>query len=154
MEIPTLPKKERQKMFTQMWVGQMYGAIGFIMEKQGPQGWEEYNQRAAKQSAEQFKAMGKDDSMGFAMTQAITCKNVFGSNVDVVPNEDGSVTLEIKECNNLKVALEFAEKRASITKNQHCGGCINGYFKPVAKNLRVNLAAEFTDKGCKMTIRK
>ena len=98
--------------------------------------------------------MGKDDSMGFAMTQVITCKNVFGSNVDVVPNEDGSVTLEIKECNNLKVALEFAEKRASITKNQHCGGCKNGYFKPVAKNLRVNLAAEFTDKGCKMTIRK
>lgn len=46
----------------------------------------------AKQSAEQFKAMGKDDPMGFAMTQEITCKNVFGSDVDVVPNEDGSVT--------------------------------------------------------------
>ena len=48
MEIPTLPEKERQKMFPQMWVGQMHGAIGFIMEKQGPQGWEEYNQRVAK----------------------------------------------------------------------------------------------------------
>ena len=31
MEIPTLPEKERQKMFTQMWVGQMYGVIGFII---------------------------------------------------------------------------------------------------------------------------
>jgi hypothetical protein len=38
MEIPTLPEKERQKMFTQIWVGQMYGVIGFIIEKLGPQG--------------------------------------------------------------------------------------------------------------------
>lgn len=110
MEIPTLPEKERQKMFTQMWVGQIYGAIGFIMEKLGPQALEEYNEQGAKQSAEQLKAMGKDDPMGFAMAQAVCGKNVFGSDVDVVPNEDGSVVLDIRKCTNLETALEFAEK--------------------------------------------
>jgi hypothetical protein len=97
MEIPTLPEKERQRMFTQIWVGQMYGVISFIIEKLGPQALEEYNERGAKQSAEQFKAMGKDDPMGFAIAQAVSYKNVFGSDVDVVPNEDESVTLDIKD---------------------------------------------------------
>ena len=154
MEIPTLPEKERQKMFTQMWVGQMYGAISFIMEKIGPQALEEYNEQGAKRAAEQFKAMGKDDPMSFAMAQAITCKNIFGSDVEVVQKEDGSVVLDIKKCTNLETALELAEKGAPITKEQHCGGCINGYFKKVAENLGLQLEVEFTEKGCKMSIRK
>jgi len=154
MEIPTLPEEERQRIFTQMWVGQMYGAIGFIMQKLGPQALEEYNEGVAKQSAEQFKAMGWDNPMGFAMAQAVTCKNVFGSEVEVLPSEDGSVTLDIKRCANLEAALEFAQKGGPITREQHCGGCINGYFKPVAEKLGLRLQAGFTDKGCKMTIRK
>lgn len=154
MEIPTLSDEERQNMFTQMWVGQMYGAIGFIMQKLGPQALNEYNEQGARQSAEQFKAVGKEDPLGFALAQAVTCKNVFGSDVDVIPNKDEGITLDIKECANLKTALEFAEKGAPITKEQHCGGCINGYFRPVAEKLGLNLKAEFTDNGCKMTIRK
>ncbi len=88
MEIPDLLEKERQEMFTQMWVGQMYGAISFIMEKIGPQALDEYNEQVAKRAAEQFRAMGKDDPMSFAMAQAITCKqyvklidDTFGINI-------------------------------------------------------------------------
>ena len=50
--------------------------------------------------------------------------------------------------------LQFAEKGMPMTKEQHCSGCINGYFKRVTKNLGFTLDVAFGDKGCKMTISK
>jgi len=50
--------------------------------------------------------------------------------------------------------LQLAEKGMPITKEQHCSGCINGYFRRVAENLGFTLDVEFTDKGCTMTIGK
>jgi len=154
MEIPTLSEKEKQKMNCEIFVGNRYSEIGFIMQKWGPQILQEYTDYTATQAAEQFKAMGKDDSMGFAMAQAVSCKNLFGSEVDVIPNSDGSVTLDIKECANLKTALDFAKRGAPITKEQHCDGCIGGYFRPVSEKLGLKLEVEFTDKGCRQTYRK
>lgn len=39
-----------------------------------------------------------------------------------------------------------------ITKERHCHGYINGYFRRVAHNLGLSLEEEFTEQGCKMTI--
>jgi hypothetical protein len=154
MEIPNLSEKERQRMNCEMFVGNNYSVIGFIMQKLGPKGLKEYTDQTTKKVAQQFKAMGKDDPMGFAMVQAISCKNLWGSDVDVIPNKDGSVTLDIKECANLRTALEFAKKGAPITKERHCDGCISGYFRPVSEKLGIKMEVEFTDKGCKMTFKK
>ena len=119
MEIPTLPKKERQKMFTQMWVGQMYGAIGFIMEKQGPQGWEEYNQRAAKQSAEQFKAMGKDDSMGGVHPRFfvgfLTIKQDQLNVHSIVYYAECNASIVIKQKTIYRQFLQLSEKKQGIS---------------------------------------
>jgi len=50
--------------------------------------------------------------------------------------------------------MEFKEKGMPITREQHCDGCINGYFKKVAENLGLKLEAEFTENGCEITIEK
>jgi hypothetical protein len=153
MKIPTLSEEDKQRMFTRIWVRHIYEATSFIMEKLGPQAIEEYNEQRTKQSVEQFSAIGKDP-MSFAMVQAITCKNVFGSNVEVVQDKNGGVILNIKECNRLKTVLELAAKGVPVTKRQYCGICINGYYKKVAEKLELHLGVKFTDEGCKMTIRK
>ena len=114
---------------------------------------EEYNDLIADQSAAQLRAMGVESPVDFAISQAVYCANIFGSDVDVVPEADGSATLDIKECANLRTALEFAEMGMPITKEQFCGGCINGYFKRVAKRLGLKLTAEFTEIGCRMGIK-
>jgi len=153
LEIPTIPEHEKKKIFTRMWVGQLTIATGFIMQKLGNEALEEYNDLIADQSAAQLRAMGVESPMDFAISQAVYCANIFGSDVNVVPEADGSVTLAIKECANLRTALEFAEMGMPITKEQFCGGCINGYFRSVAKRLELKLTAEFTEIGCRMSIR-
>lgn len=153
-EVPVLSEREKHEMFTKIWVSHMYGAAVFITEKLGLQGLEEYNERRTEQSVKQFKATEKNDPVAFAVAQAIKSKNVFGSNVEVLQNEDGSVTLNIKECARLKSALNLAKRGISLTRVQYCGLCINGYYKKVADKLGFYLDVKFTDKGCKMIIRK
>ena len=153
MEIPTIPEHEKEKIFTRMWVGQLTSATGFIVQKLGTDALEEYTDLIADQSVAQLRAMGVKSPVDFAISQAVYCANIFGSDVDVVPEADGSATLDIKECANLRTALEFAEMGMPITKEQFCGGCINGYFKRVAKRLGLKLTAEFTEIGCRMSIK-
>ena len=123
------------------------------MQKLGNEALGEYNDLIADQSTAQLIAMGVESPVDFAISQAVYCANIFGSDVDVVPEVDGSATLDITECANLKTALEFAEMGMPITKEQFCGGCINGYFKRVAKCLGLKLTAEFTEIGCRMGIK-
>jgi len=153
MEIPTLLEEEKQKIFTEMWLGTMIGSMGFIMRKLGPGAMEELNDETAMQCAADMKARGVDNPLNFAMDYAVVNKNIFGSDVEVSGNPE-RVILDVKRCSNLEVALRFAEKGMPITKEQHCDGCINGYFKRVAKNLGFDMNVEFTDKGCKMIISK
>ncbi len=109
MEMPTIPEPDNKKIFTQMWVGQLTSATGFIMQKLGTDALEEYNDLIADQSAAQLRAMGVESPVDFAISQAVCCANIFGSDVDVIPEADGSATLDIKECANLRTALEFAK---------------------------------------------
>ena len=153
MEIPTIPEPEKEKIFTRMWVGQLTSATGFIMQKLGNEALEEYNDLIADQSAAQLRATGVESPVDFAISQAVCCANIFGSDVDVVPEADGSATLAITECANLRTALEFAEMGMPITKEQFCGGCINGYFRRVARRLGLKLTADVTEIGCRMSIK-
>lgn len=153
MEIPSLSEKEKQKLFTEMWLGSMMGPMGFIMRKLGPEALEELNEEVAKGCSVEMKERGVDDALKFAMEYGVINKNIFGSDVEVEGNPEKAI-LNVKRCSNLEVALRFAEKGMPVTKEQHCSGCINGYFKRVAKNLGFKLDVEFSDKGCKMTILK
>jgi len=123
------------------------------MQKLGTDALEEYNDLIADQSAAQLRARGFESPVDFAISQAVCCANIFGSDVDVIPEADGSATLDIKKCANLRTALEFAEMGMPITKEQYCGGCINGYFRRVARRLGLKLTAEFTEIGCRMSIK-
>ena len=125
MEIPTLSEKERQRMNSEMLVGNDACVIGFDMQKLGPQGVKEYNEWVANLSASAFREMGKDDPMGFAMLQAISWENQFGSDVDVVSITDGSVILNIKDCAFKKAAVECEKDGGPIKKDQQCNNCIN-----------------------------
>ena len=147
MEIPTLGEEEKQKLFTEMWLGSMMG------RKLGPEALEELNEETAQGCAADMKERGVDDALKFAMNYGIVNKNIFGSDVEVEGNL-GKAILDVKRCSNLETALRFAEKGMPITKEQHCSSCINGYFRRVAENLGLVLDVEFSDKGCKMTISK
>ncbi len=151
MEIPTLSEEEKQKLFMEMWLGAMMGPMGFIMRKLGPEALEELSDEAGEHCAADMKERGVDDPLKFAMNYAVVNKNIFGSDVEVAGNPEKAV-LNMKRCHNLEAALEFGEKGIPITKEQHCSGCIDGYFKRVAKNLGFTLDVAFTDKGCTMTI--
>lgn len=153
MEIPTLSEKERQKMFTEMWLGSMMGHMGFILQKLGPGAIEELNNEAAKNCAMDLKVRGVNDPLKFAMDYGVVSKNIFGSDV-LVEGDPEKAVLDVKRCSNLEAALRFAEKGMPITKEQHCSGCINGYLKRVAENLGFNMDTEFREKGCKITISK
>ena len=153
MEIPSLSEEEKQKLFTEMWLGLMMGPMGFIMRKLGPEALEELNEETAKGCAADMKARGVDDALKFALNYGVVNKNVFGCDVEVEGDPEKAI-LDVKRCSNLEAALQFAEKGMPMTMEQHCSGCINGYFKRVAANLGFTLDVEFSDKGCKMTISK
>jgi hypothetical protein len=153
MEIPTLSEEEKQKLFTEMWLGSMMGPMGFIMRKLGLEALEELDEETAKGCAADLKERGVDDALKFAMNYGVVNKNIFGSDVEVEGNLKKAI-LDVKRCSNLEVALQFAEKGMPITREQQCSGCINGYFKRVAENLGFTLDVEFSDKGCKMMIAK
>ena len=95
------------------------------------------------------REMDRGDPMEFAMAQAISWKNQFGSDVDMVPN--ASVTLSIEECALKKAAAECGKEGGPIKKEKQCNNCLPGL---IAKKLGMNLKAEFTDKGCEMVIGK
>ena len=153
MEVPVLPEKEKQKIFREMWMGAMMGYIGFIVEKLGIEAIEELNSLGAKKCALDLRSKGINDPLKFAMNYAVVNKNVFGSDVVVEGDENKAKLITIK-CANLDTAMEFKEKGMPITREQHCDGCINGYFKKVAENLGLKLEAEFTENGCEITIEK
>ena len=153
MEIPSLSEEEKQKLFTEMWLGSMMGPMGFIIRKLGPEALEELNEEMARGCSVEMRGRGVDDALKFAMNYGVVNKNIFGSDVEVEGDPEKAI-LDVKRCSNLEAALQFAEKGMPMTKEQHCSGCINGYFKRVAKNLGFTLDVAFGDKGCKMTISK
>ena len=154
IEIPILSADERQQKCREMWTGMMLGNIGFIMRKLGSDALEELNNEVASGCAADMKAQGVDNPVKFAMNYAVVNKNVFGSKgVNVEGGADNAV-LTTATCANLKTAMDFGSRGMPTTKEEYCNGCINGYFKRVAENLGFGLAAEFTDRGCRIKIHR
>ncbi len=154
MEVPILSEFERQKICCETFVGSRYMAAGFIMQKLGMEGLEEFNDFAARVAAEEMRGRGVNDALTFALDHATFCTNLWGSKAEVEMEEGGKAVLNIVECMNLKVALELAKKGLQTNREMHCGSCINGYFRKVAENLGLKIEANLTAKGCRIEVEK
>jgi len=86
MEIPTLPEEEKWEMMREIFVLNKQADIGFIMQM-GTEKMSEYSEMTSQQYADMLQAQGKDDAIGFAMSEATVRKNLMGSDVEKVNHE-------------------------------------------------------------------
>ena len=153
MEIPTLSEEEKWEMMREIFVLNKQVDIGFIMQM-GAEKMREYAEMSSRQYANMLQAQGKDDAIGFAMSEAIVRKNLMGSDVDV-DGDPGEATLNLKRDGFLMTAMTLIKKGlVPITKEDFQRGCIEGYFKPRAEKLGLELDVEYTDEGYKIKISK
>ena len=153
MEIPTLSEEEKWEMMREMFVMNNQAALGFIMQM-GPEKMSEYSEMTAQQYADMLRAQGKDNAIGFAMSEAIVRKNLMGSDVEVDGNPN-EATLNLKRDGFLMTAINLIKKGLlPISKEDFQRGCIEGYFKPRAEKLGMELDVEYTDEGYRIKIIK
>ena len=146
MEIPTLSEEEKWEMMREMFVMNNQAALGFIMQM-GPEKMSEYSEMTAQQYADMLRAQGKDNAIGFAMSEAIVRKNLMGSDVEVDGNPN-EATLNLKKDGFLMTAMKLREKGLlPMSKEEFQRGCIEGYFRPRAEKLGMELDVEYTDEG-------
>jgi len=153
MEISTLSEEEKWEMMREIFVLNNQAAIGFIMQM-GPEKMSEYSGMASRQYADILRAQGKDNAIGFAMSEAMVRKNLIGSDVEVEGNPN-EATLNLKRDGFLMTAMKLKEKgQMPMSKEEFQHGCIEGYFKPRAEKLGLELDVEYTDNGYKIEISK
>ena len=153
MEIPTLSEEEKWEMMREIFVLNKQADIGFIMQM-GTEKMSEYTEMTAQQYANMLQAQGKDDAVGFAMSEAIVRKNLIGSDVEVEGNPN-EATLNLKRDGFVMTAINLIKKGLlPISKEDFQRGCIEGYFKPRAEKLGLELDVEYTDEGYKIKINK
>ena len=146
MEIPTLSEEEKWETMREMFVMNNQAALGFIMQM-GPEKMSEYSEMTAQQYADMLRAQGKDNAIGFAMSEAIVRKNLMGSDVEVDGNPN-EATLNLKKDGFLMTAMKLREKGLlPMSKEEFQRGCIEGYFRPRAEKLGMELDVEYTDEG-------
>ena len=153
MEIPTLPEEEKWEMMREIFVLNKQVDIGFIMQM-GTEKMSEYSEMTSQQYANMLQAQGKDNAIGFALSEAIVRKNLMGSDVEVEGNP-GEATLNLKRDGFVMTAINLIKKGLlPITKEEFQRGCIEGYFKPRAEKLGLELDVEYTDEGYRIKISK
>ena len=153
MEIPTLPEEEKWGMMREIFVLNKQVDIGFIMQM-GTEKMSEYSEMTTQQYADMLRAQGKDNAIGFALSEAIVRKNLMGSDVEVDGNP-GEATLNLKRDGFVMTAINLIKKGLlPISKEEFQRGCIEGYFKPRAEKLGLELDVEYTDEGYKINISK
>ncbi len=153
MEIPTLSEEEKWEMMREIFVLNKQVDIGFIMQM-GAEKMSEYAEMTSQQYADMLRAQGKDDAIGFAMSEAIVRKNLMGSDVEVDGNP-GEATLNLKRDGFLMTAINLIKKGLlPISKEEFQRGCIEGYFRPRAEKLGLELDVEYTDEGYRIKISK
>jgi chromosome condensin MukBEF MukE localization factor len=153
MEIPTLSEEEKWEMMREIFVLSKQGDIGFIMQM-GTEKMSEYTEMTAQQYAGMLRAQGKDNAIGFALSEAIVRKNLMGSDVEVEGNPN-EATLNLKREGFLMTAINLIKKGLlPISKEDFQHGCIEGYFKPRAEKLGLKLDVEYTDEGYRIKILK
>ena len=153
MEIPTLSEEEKWEMMREIFVLNKQVDIGFIMQM-GTEKMSEYSEMTSQQYANMLQAQGKDNAIGFAMSEAIVRKNLMGSDVEVDGNP-GEATLNLKRDGFVMTAINLIKKGLlPISKEEFQRGCIEGYFKPRAEKLGLELDVEYTDEGYRIKISK
>ena len=153
MEIPTLSEEEKWEMMREIFVLNKQVDIGFIMQL-GTEKMSEYAEMTSQQYADMLQAQGKDNAIGFALSEAIVRKNLMGSDVEVDGNP-GEATLNLKRDGFVMTAINLIKKGLlPISKEEFQRGCIEGYFKPRAEKLGLELDVEYTDEGYKINISK
>jgi len=153
MEIPTLSEEEKRDMMREIFVLNKQIDVGFIMQM-GTEKMSEYAEMTSQQYANMLQAQGKDNAIGFAMSEAIVRKNLMGSDVEVDGNA-GEATLNLKRDGFLMTAINLIKKGLlPISKEDFQHGCIEGYFKPRAEKLGLKLDVEYTDEGYRIKILK
>ncbi len=153
MEIPNLSEEEKWEMMREMFVLNKQIDIGTIMQM-GPEKIGEYTERTAQQYANMLQAQGKDNAIGFVMSEAVVRKNLMGSDVEVEGNPN-EATLNLKRDGFLMTAISLIKKGLlPMTKEEFQRGCIEGYFKPRAETLGLELDVEYTDEGYNINISK
>ena len=86
MEIPTLSEEEKWEMMREIFVLSKQADIGFIMQM-GAEKVTEYSEMTSRQYADMLQAQGKDNAIGFAMSEATVRKNLMESDVEKVKHE-------------------------------------------------------------------
>ncbi len=153
MEIPTLSEEEKWEMMREIFVLNKQIDVGFIMQM-GTEKMSEYAEMTSQQYADMLRAQGKDDAIGFAMSEAIVRKNLMGSDVEVEGNPN-EATLNLKRDGFVMTAINLIKKGLlPISKEEFQHGCIEGYFKPRAEKLGLELDVEYTDEGYRIKISK
>jgi hypothetical protein len=153
MEIPTLSEEEKWEMMREIFVLSKQADIGFIMQM-GAEKVTEYAEMTSRQYADMLQAQDKDDAIGFAMSEATVRKNLMESDVEVEGNA-GEATLNLKRDGFLMTAINLIKKGLlPISKEDFQHGCIEGYFKPRAEKLGLELDVEYTDEGYGIKILK
>ena len=153
MEIPTLSEEEKWEMMREIFVLNKQVDIGFIMQM-GTENMSEYSEMTSQQYANMLQAQGKDNAIGFALSEAIVRKNLMGSDVEVDGNP-GEATLNLKRDGFVMTAINLIKKGLlPISKEEFQRGCIEGYFRPRAEKLGLELDVEYTDGGYRIKISK
>ena len=153
MEIPTLSEEEKWEMMREIFVLNKQVDIGFIMQM-GTEKMSEYSEMTSQQYANMLQAQGKDNAIGFALSEAIVRKNLMGSDVEVDGNP-GEATLNLKRDGFVMTAINLIKKGLlPISKEEFQRGCIEGYFRPRAEKLGLELDVEYTDGGYRIKISK
>nr|CBH37494.1 hypothetical protein BSM_09710 [uncultured archaeon] len=153
MEIPTLSEEEKWEMMREIFVLNKQADIGFIMQM-GTEKMSEYAEMSSQQYADMLRAQGKDNAIGFAMSEAMVRKNLMGSDVEVDGNPN-EATLNLKRDGFVMTAINLIKKGLlPISKEQFQRGCIEGYFKPRAEKLGLELDVEYTEEGYRIKISK
>ncbi len=153
MEIATLSEEEKWEMMREIFVLNKQADIGFIMQM-GTEKMSEYSEMTSQQYADMLQAQGKDNAIGFALREAIVRKNLMGSDVEVDGNPN-EATLNLKRDGFLTTAINLIKKGLlPISKEEFQHGCIEGYFKPRAEKLGLELDVEYTDEGYEIKVSK
>jgi chromosome condensin MukBEF MukE localization factor len=153
MEIPTLSEEEKWEMIREMFVLNKQMDIGFIMQT-ATEKMSEYSEMTAQQYADMLRAQGKDDAIGFALSEAIVRKNLMGSDVEVDGNSS-EATLNLKRDGFLMTAINLRKKGLlPVTKEEFQRDCIEGYFRPRAEKLVLVPDVEYTAEGYRIKITK
>lgn len=123
--------------------------LTFIAKKIGRKAVKEYLSLLADRLAEFVAGKIEDKSpLGVAFYHKMLGEILYGSKVRVIETGDETVTLEMKICRNLQMALERVR---ILDKKEYCNAC-EEYFKTLGRLLGIKVEFEHADTGCKVVL--